>query len=274
MIINVEDPTARIALGMQGEHLACPVSFDVSAWASEYGLGAVQLLVQRNRDTVPYPVETRAEGTLIHWDVTRYDTAAAGLGAVQLLYLVDGKVAKSRRIGMYVGASLGADPPNPDMLPGWADQVLQASADAKQAASQAETAKQAAEAATVHMPQIQAGTWHVWDMDQGKYVDTGVAATEPGPQGEVGPQGKTGKAPVRGVDYWTEQDKQQLVKDTLAALPKWDGTYVVTPKAEQASVLQTSGKVMAGDVVVEKVPYYDTSNAYGNTIYIASEVQQ
>lgn len=41
-----------------------------------------------------------------------------------------------------------------------------------------------------------------------------------GPQGETGPAGKT---PVRGVDYWTDADKQEMVGSVLAALPKWTG---------------------------------------------------
>ena len=30
-------------------------------------------------------------------------------------------------------------------------------------------------------------------------------------------------APVKGIDYWTEEDKQERVADTLAALPTWTG---------------------------------------------------
>ena len=36
--------------------------------------------------------------------------------------------------------------------------------------------------------------------------------------------GEAGKAPVRGTDYWTEADKQEIVNDVIAALP--DGTEV------------------------------------------------
>ena len=271
MVIAADAPDVRIPLGMQGEHLAQPVAFDVSAWQQLYGQGEVQLLVQRSRDTAPYPAEIRAEGPLIHWDVTRVDTAQPGMGEVQLVYLVDGKVAKSRRISTYVTASLGDAGPTPGDTPTWADKVLQAGEDAKKAAELAEQAKDAAEAATVHGPQIQNGTWHVWDMSQGKYVNTGAAATERGTT-------FTPSISPDGVMSWTNNsdlpnpEPVDLVEKTVAALPKWDGTYVVIPKADEESVLQTRGKVMDGDVVVKKIPYYDTSNDFGNTIYIASEV--
>ena len=40
-----------------------------------------------------------------------------------------------------------------------------------------------------------------------------------GPRGEQGPAGADGHTPVRGTDYWTAADKQQMVNDVLAALP-------------------------------------------------------
>lgn len=41
--------------------------------------------------------------------------------------------------------------------------------------------------------------------------------------GLKGEDGKDGKTPVKGTDYWTEADKAEIVADTLAALPKWTG---------------------------------------------------
>lgn len=57
---------------------------------------------------------------------------------------------------------------------------------------------------------------------QGEQGPAGVQ----GPQGEQGPQGPAGAdghSPVRGTDYWTEEDQQAIVDDVLAALPTWSG---------------------------------------------------
>lgn len=35
--------------------------------------------------------------------------------------------------------------------------------------------------------------------------------------------GGGGSTPIKGVDYWTETDKAEIVADTLAALPTWTG---------------------------------------------------
>lgn len=64
---------------------------------------------------------------------------------------------------------------------------------------------------------------------QGPKGDTGPQG-EPGPAGKdgidgaTGPAGKDGKTPVKGVDYWTESDKQEIVQDVLEALPQAEVT--------------------------------------------------
>lgn len=42
---------------------------------------------------------------------------------------------------------------------------------------------------------------------------------EQGEQGEQGIQGEPGQTPEKGVDYWTEEDKAEIVQDVLDALP-------------------------------------------------------
>lgn len=54
--------------------------------------------------------------------------------------------------------------------------------------------------------------------------------------------------------------------------PVFEGKYEVTPLAQAAVVLDTQGKIMLDDVTVKKIPYYETSNLYGETVYIAAEV--
>lgn len=52
----------------------------------------------------------------------------------------------------------------------------------------------------------------------------------------------------------------------------YDGAYVVTPRAHSEVVLETMGKTLGDDITVQEVPYYETSNTNGTTVYIASEV--
>ena len=52
----------------------------------------------------------------------------------------------------------------------------------------------------------------------------------------------------------------------------YTGEYNVVPKAAEEQRLPCAGKKMKKDITVQKVPYYETSNDTGITVYIASEV--
>ncbi len=65
------------------------------------------------------------------------------------------------------------------------------------------------------------GNWYAWDSAKNAFYDTGVRAqsgavvyygTNPPPEADVwiDPEGEEGRAPVRGIDYWTEADKDEI----------------------------------------------------------------
>lgn len=78
------------------------------------------------------------------------------------------------------------------------------------------------------------GNWYIGSTDTGKPSrgatgakgDTGATGPQgpKGDPGEKGDPGAPGKTPVRGTDYWTAADKQEIVNSVIAALP--DGTEV------------------------------------------------
>lgn len=51
----------------------------------------------------------------------------------------------------------------------------------------------------------------------------------------------------------------------------YSGAYDVTPQTE-SQTLPTENKVLRQDVLIKKIPYFETSNDYGKTVYIGSEV--
>lgn len=78
------------------------------------------------------------------------------------------------------------------------------------------------------------GNWYIGSTDTGK-PSRGVAGAKGdagapgkdganGKDGAQGEKGADGKTPVKGADYWTAADKQEIVNDVIAALP--DGTEV------------------------------------------------
>lgn len=70
------------------------------------------------------------------------------------------------------------------------------------------------------------GNWFIYDVEQKTYVDSGVNSHgiqgERGEKGDTGNNGADGYTPVRGVDYWTTADKQEItkaIKEPKLALP-------------------------------------------------------
>ena len=53
----------------------------------------------------------------------------------------------------------------------------------------------------------------------------------------------------------------------------YSGEYEVIPSTNSEQVLKTASKLLSRDVVVAKVPYFETSNdSNGKTAYIGKEV--
>lgn len=87
----------------------------------------------------------------------------------------------------------------------------------------------------------------------------------------MGAQGEKG-TPERGTDYWTESDKQEIIKDVLAELPLYTGTTTVEPDWS-AQTLETSEKVMTDNVTINSIHTWEVSNdSDGVTCIIGPEV--
>lgn len=50
--------------------------------------------------------------------------------------------------------------------------------------------------------------------------------------------------------------------------PYYYGPTEVTPKVRESVELDTSNKVLLSDIVVNEIPYYETSNPKGTTVII------
>ena len=57
---------------------------------------------------------------------------------------------------------------------------------------------------------------------QGPKGDTGATGPQ-GPKGDTGATGPQGPKPVKGEDYWTAADQEDIVRQVIDALPKYNG---------------------------------------------------
>lgn len=69
-------------------------------------------------------------------------------------------------------------------------------------------------------------------------------------------------------------DGSSSLSGSLSSVPApnaYQGDYHITPKAFDPQTLPTAHKILSSDIVVDPVPYFETSNASdGITVYIAA----
>ena len=137
----------------------------------------------------------------------------------------------------------------------------------------------AAETAITHYPTIASGTWRVWDVTAGAYVDTGVSAQ--GPTGATGATGATGPAgpglPAGGTegqvpvkDSSTDYDTKwkTLTQDDIG-----DGsTYKRATAAQLAQIATNTGDIAA---INGKIPAAaSSSNQLADKAYVTDSITQ
>jgi hypothetical protein len=141
MLLRVRPIHGRpIPIGRQGEHLARLIDFSdtVERFMDAFGAGTCEVRYQRPTETsayIPAVIDTTGGGLV--WKPTQEDTAIAGQGRLELRYLVDGRIAKSRTWDVLVEASLVMDGDTPgeydyytgayEVMPDWAGVSLDTS---------------------------------------------------------------------------------------------------------------------------------------------------
>ena len=137
-------PLQYLSIGYVGETGARPVKFDFSAWATEYGSGVLQLLLQRPGDADPYPVVLDIDGTTATWTPDGTATEKTGQGQAQLIYTVGGVVVKNAIFRVLIAPSLGAEGDPPEPYEDWLQRLLTIAAEAQQSAIDAAGSAEAA----------------------------------------------------------------------------------------------------------------------------------
>ena len=125
-------PSQPLHIGMQGEHLACEVSFpEAPVWREEYGDGVFSLWHRRPNETAAYPCILREENGEIFWSVTAADTQIASTlhstGFAELQYTVGETVVRSCVYTTVIHESItGETAEAPEAAQTWVSSVLQA----------------------------------------------------------------------------------------------------------------------------------------------------
>lgn len=260
--IYAHSTSSLLTLGIQGEHRARQLVFDLSEWEETYGEnGWAELVFQRPEDDRPYVMDLIREGSFAVMDVTDWHTMqCVGRGRCELRYYKGTTLVKSLVWATMVKPALERpveyEPTSPEL--GWLERVLKtganssasavdASRHAKKAAGSAYSAEQAAVAAKQSAeaaveaakcaPSIGSdGHWYIGD------EDTGVLAQ--GPQGPRGPKGDPGTCncdgPGGGTSFTTDEtltlSKDGVLSVNCATDVEEDNTLPITAAAVYTEV--------------------------------------
>lgn len=142
------DDSKIIEMGHVGEHIVTTLCFDVSDWVARFPSGVVSLLLRRPGDAEAYPVSLIDGGAIRSYDITSADLCRTGAGQAQLVCTMpgdDAPIAKSQIWNTYVGESLDGSAEPPEPWQSWVDEVIEASAAARESAEAAASSETAAD---------------------------------------------------------------------------------------------------------------------------------
>ena len=216
----------RICIGKQGENLATRIDVDVTPWKTEYPTGIISLFV------VPpvgngYLAAIEIHENTVRWPIRDTDTAYDGSGKAELILKdADGTVVKSVTAYTTCIQSISSDEPAdpPEAIRPWVEQILDAIASGALAGIGIESLEQTTistddSGINIWTATLTDGSTYQFEVRNGQRGEKG----ETGATGAQGPAGANGYTPVRGTDYWTAADQEQIVSDVLAALPNAQG---------------------------------------------------
>ena len=103
---------------------------------------------------------------------------------------------------------------------------------------------------------------YVWDAVGKQWVNNGAIQGPKGDTGNPGPQGEPGYTPVKGTDYFTEADKQEI-EQAVAALVDVPKASNATPKMDGTASAGSQNTFSRSDHVHPKPTVYDNELQFG-----------
>ncbi len=123
--------SGALQLGRAGENGVTEITFLCAGYAKVYGDGFAEL-VHKAPDGTIYPVNIEQdESNRVNWLISDGDTATAGNGELELRWMVNGNLAKSKTFETIVQKTLTVPENPPEAAKSWVDKVLQAAEDIK-----------------------------------------------------------------------------------------------------------------------------------------------
>lgn len=254
-MIEIQATTLRtVKLGHTGENDAVRVAFSLLPFQQTFPGGRPALLVKRPKETEAYPVPLEVDGAEAYWTVSSTDTETAGFGQAELQWYLGDVLVKSDKFDFTVIQALeaGAEPPD-EPSKRWFDALRAEVGELDELTTETKESLVAAINELAGAPGAQmrvSGGYIQYSNDGGaswenviataslkgaagysptvtaSQMSSGVYLTVKNQNTQYGTfikNGVDGKTPVKGTDYFTAEDKAEMVSQVLAALPSASG---------------------------------------------------
>lgn len=162
-------------LGYLGEHQSRVIRFWVKKYLEQFPDCTFSILHKRSTDSAAYPIahaNMHVKNNWLLWDIQSSDVAIAGKGQCELVATDNGSIIKSEIFETLVSPALDDSQEPPEPWESWVQEVIESAELAENAVSQ--------------YPMIVGNYWHVWNVREGQWENTGVRAK--GAEGLTGVQ--------------------------------------------------------------------------------------
>jgi len=264
-----------IVIGRRGTYDTIQIAFDLSYLVESYGNGVAVLAVKRSQDSSAYPAVVTQEENTLTWTVSETDTYYVGAGEAQLMWYVDGGLAKTIIYPMVVMKDiLMTSEEAPDAYQTWVDDLTALGAETLQ------NAQKAAQSATEAKASEDNAAESARKAEEAAGMLVGVSATattlEPGESAtaeyndgvfEFGiPEGEKG-------DPFTYEDFTEAQKAELVQGPILDAQTAAVEAVNAAGTTQTGNVNQAGTSAVNAVNQAGTTQVNAVNQAGATQVQ-
>ncbi len=238
---NINETGGFIPLGRAGENKFRAIGIDVLGWADE----ATECRIIYSRpDGITYPAEITCQFDFLIWTPSAYDMEIPGEGQIEVRAYRGEKIGKSAIFKTKIEESMQAIETVAGIArPDWVDDIIDKVVISDMEQTEASTESGGKNIFTITLTNGESSSFEIRNGAQGEKGDTGVK----GDKGDKGDKGADGYTPLRGVDYWTEDDKEETVTTVLeeaeSSMDAKLGSYVKKADFSQAKGIRMTSSV-------------------------------
>lgn len=196
-----------IPIGFVGENEFTQVNIDCHCVLKDHPNAVVTSVITPPKGD-EYPGTLTRNGDIITWLVSASDVIYDGYGEIQLTFTDGVKIGKTWGVRTKIEPSAAGSGNVPTPIQTWIENANGKLADVEAATAEIDNMTVSASGSAYGSDP----TATVTEVEEHKHIAFTI------PAGQPGQNGQDGHTPVKGTDYWTEQDKSGIVSDVVETM--------------------------------------------------------